>query len=339
MKVGLTGVRIAALTAALPEQRLPLVDLAADFGALEVKRIIQSTGIETVRVAGSLRTGDLCAAAARHLLSCSDTRAADIDGIVVVTQTPDDLMPGVAVQLQQRLGLSSECVAFDINYGCSGYVYGLYQAAMLIRSGGCRRVLLCTGDVTTSLLDPADRQVRMVFGDAASATLLEAGEDHIDLLIRSEGSGRDHLYTPWMSRRHQGVSRQAGFLHMNGTAIMNFALNSVPPAINELVHHCGLALEDMSMLALHQANGFMLNYLRKLLGVERDKVPINVREVGNTGPSSIALLLASLPAGSWPEREHILLCGFGVGLSLGVARVDLRGTRIFEPVEVPQAAA
>ncbi|WHH49960.1 hypothetical protein QFA96_18525 [Pseudomonas sp. Ap32] len=139
MKVGLAGVRIAALTAALPEQRLALTELAGEFGAQEVKRIIHSTGIETVRIAGSLTTGALCEAAARHLLACSGKAAADIDAVVVVTQTPDDLMPGVAVQLQQRLGLSEHCVAFDINYGCSGYIYGLYQAAMLIRAGGVDR--------------------------------------------------------------------------------------------------------------------------------------------------------------------------------------------------------
>ncbi|MEW5667796.1 ketoacyl-ACP synthase III [Pseudomonas putida] len=338
MKVGLAGVRIAALTAALPEQRLALTELAGEFGAQEVKRIIHSTGIETVRIAGSLTTGALCEAAARHLLACSGKAAADIDAVVVVTQTPDDLMPGVAVQLQQRLGLSEHCVAFDINYGCSGYIYGLYQAAMLIRAGGCRQVLLCTGDVTSTLLDPADRQVRMVFGDAASATLLEAGEGGIDLLIRSQG-GREHLYTPWRSPSPEGGSRQAGYLHMNGTAIMNFALNGVPPAIEELLLHCGLTLEDVPILALHQANGFMLNYLRKLLGVERAKVPINMREVGNTGPSSIPLLLASLPAADWPQREHVVLCGFGVGLSLGAARVDLSSTHFYEPVEVPQVAA
>ncbi|MGE8061132.1 3-oxoacyl-ACP synthase III family protein [Pseudomonas sp. NPDC089547] len=338
MKVGLAGVRIVGVTAALPEQRLALADLAGDFGALEVKRIIHSTGIEAVRVAGSLSTGALCAAAARHLLASSGTAAADIDGVVVVTQTPDDLMPGVAVQLQHHLGLSEQCVAFDINYGCSGYIYGLYQAAMLIRAGGCRRVLLCTGDVTRTLLDPADRHVRMVFGDAASATLLEAGEGGIDLLIRSQG-GREHLYTPWRSMPPEGGSREAGFLHMNGTAIMNFALNGVPPAIEELLLHCGLKLQDVPMLALHQANGFMLNYLRKLLGVERSRVPVNMRNVGNTGPSSIPLLLATLPAADWRQRENIVLCGFGVGLSLGAARVDLSSTHIYEPVEVPQVAA
>ena len=135
MKVSLPLVRLSAVTACLPARAQSMADMARDFGELEVRRIVHSTGVEAVRVAGELTTGDLCFAAARHLLTLTGTTPDSIDAVVVVTQTPDDLMPGVGVQLQYRLSLPKEVVAFDINYGCSGYVYGLYQAAMLVRAG------------------------------------------------------------------------------------------------------------------------------------------------------------------------------------------------------------
>lgn len=334
MKVSLPRVRLVAVTASLPSKSQAMADLADRFGELEVRRIVHSTGVEAVRIADGLTTGDLCLAAARHLLTATHTERASIDAVVVVTQTPDDLMPGVGVRLQHRLGLSRDVVAFDINYGCSGYIYGLYQAAMLIRAGGCRKVLLCTGDVTSKLLSCGDRNVRMVFGDAASASLIEAGEDQFDFIIRSDGAGRDHLNTPIRYEQGAAGSGQLGHLWMNGAEIMKFAMATVPPLVDELLDFCGLRKNDIRLFALHQANGFMLNYLRKCLGVERSTVPIDVKDVGNTGPSSIPLLLSRGAQRRDPLPDVGVLCGFGVGLSLGAARVDLRHTRCIRPVEV-----
>lgn len=334
MKVSLPQVRLRAVTASLPSTSQSMASMASLFGELEVRRIVHSTGVESVRVAGELTTGDLCFAAARHLMVATATDPASIDAVVVVTQTPDDLMPGVAMQLQRRLGLSTEVVAFDINYGCSGYVYGLYQAAMLIRAGGCSKVLLCTGDVTSKLLNGGDRHVRMVFGDAASASLLEAGPDRLDFVIRSDGSGRGHLNTPIHYAQCGSGSGNLGHLHMNGAEIMRFALDGVPALVGELLDFCQQRKSDIQLFVLHQANGFMLNYLRKSLGLDRSTMPIDVRDVGNTGPSSIPLLLSrrAQPVGS-PSSQGVL-CGFGVGLSLAAVRLDLHDTCYIQPVDV-----
>jgi 3-oxoacyl-[acyl-carrier-protein] synthase-3 len=337
MKVSLPLVRLSAVTACLPARAQSMVDMARDFGELEVRRIVHSTGVEAVRVAGELTTGDLCFAAARHLLTLTGTTPDSIDAVVVVTQTPDDLMPGVGVQLQYRLSLPKEVVAFDINYGCSGYVYGLYQAAMLVRAGGCRRVLLCTGDVTSKLLNSGDRHVRMVFGDAASASLVETGNDQFDFVIRSDGGGRGHLNTPMRYAQSAESSGQLGQLHMNGAEIMRFALDAVPPLVDELLDFCRLRKSDIRLFAMHQANGFMLNYLRKCMGLERGTMPIDVRDVGNTGPSSIPLLLSRGAQRQDGLPDAGVLCGFGVGLSLAAARVDLRHTRCIPPVDLPGA--
>lgn len=335
MKRVFDGVCVSAVTAALPAQSLTLTDFGELFGTKEVMRIVASTGIEAVRIAGSLKISDLCEAAARRLLEETATDIDEIDAIVVVTQTPDDLMPGVAVKLHACLGMPQESMAFDLNYGCSGYIYGLTQAALLITGAKCRKVLLCTGDVTSKIINPQDRPVRLVFGDGASATLVTAGTGQFDVIIRTDGSGRASLCTPLnYSDGQNGTSANVGHLHMDGAEVMNFALSKVPVLINDLLAATGLERGDIDLLALHQANRFMLNYLRKMTGLAADRVPIDIAETGNTGPSSIPLLLArqkSTPVSPW---ENAIVCGFGVGLSWGAIRLDLSETRLIAPIDV-----
>jgi 3-oxoacyl-[acyl-carrier-protein] synthase-3 len=327
------GISLKAVTAALPAASLGVGEFGAMFGEREVRRIMDSTGITSVRVANSLTVADLCEAAARQLISKSNISIESIDAIVVVTQTPDDLMPGVAVKLHARLGLPQESLAFDINYGCSGFIYGLTQAAMLITSGGCKSVLLCTGDITTQILNPDDHHVRLVFGDAASASLVTSGDDQLDVLIRTDGSGRDHLRTPL--EYGQG-SRRLGYLRMNGSEVMNFALTQVPPLIKALLEQTGITHKDIDLLVFHQANRFIINYLRKMTNVPSDRVPIDVADVGNTGPSSIPLLLARAGLSKPRPWANAIVCGFGVGLSWGAAKLDLSNTDLIPPVEIAE---
>ncbi|HET9642039.1 MAG TPA: ketoacyl-ACP synthase III [Burkholderiaceae bacterium] len=334
MEASFEEVRIRAIAAALPRTSLNLTDLAKDFGALEVKRIIRSTGIESVRIAGELNTGDLCQAAARSLFDTTGVHPGSVDAIVVVTQTPDLVMPATSVMLQHRLGLPVHCAAFDINYGCSGYIYGLYQAAMLVSSGGCGRVLLCTGDVITKLLHSEDRHLRMLFGDAATATLVERGDDRIDFSLRTDGSGAKHLNTPHSHAAGQSGTAQVSRLYMDGAQVMNFALSSVPPAIDALLDRLRIRSQDVPLYALHQANRFMLEYLARKMGLSPQQVPVQVREVGNTGPSSIPLAMSIGVPGVLFRQDGVVACGFGVGLSIGVAQLPLACTQIIPPVDV-----
>lgn len=336
MIVSFEKVRVSAITAALPAQKLKMDTLGAQYGDLEVRRIVESTGIQAVRVAGSLSTGDLCEAAARHLLTETNVSVQAVDAIVVITQTPDNFMPGVAVDLQSRLGVSQDCFAFDINYGCSGYVYGLLQACMLVQAG-CRSVLLCTGDTTTKLLKPNDRSVQMVFGDAASASLIEAGEGRLDFACRTDGNGSAHLKTPIVYTNGPSAAAQVGHLHMSGNDVMNFALACVPPLIDTLLDHCRIDRSALGIVAFHQANQFMLRYLRKIMKLTAEQTPIDLAEVGNTGPSSIPLLLSGRRGISELCREHSLLCGFGVGLSIAAVLLDLSMTRCFTPIDITPA--
>lgn len=333
MKCSIPDIRITGIAAAVPKAELGLGDLAREYGEAEVRRIVRATGIESVRVAGQLTTGDLCLAAARHLLERTNVDPESVDAIILATQTPDRLMPATSVLLQDRLGLSEDVVAFDINYGCSGYVFGLYLAGSLLAGGCCRRVLVCTGDVTTQLLRPEDRNVRMLFGDAATATLIDRGTADMHLLMRTDSRGADHLTTRIMRAGQSSHSFSVGFLEMDGAEVMGFALREVPRLIRDVLEFAKMPIEQVELFALHQANGFMLQQLRRILSLSESRVPIAMKHFGNTGPSSIPLLLASTRAGT-PLPPAVLMCGFGVGLSYGAALVDLSECIALMPIEV-----
>lgn len=329
--ISLNNIEIAAISAAVPAQRESFEGYAEKFGNHNIERIIQSTGIRCVHVAGELSTGDLCEAAARQLFESTNYSALDIDAVVVITQTPDDLMPGVAFKLQHRLGLRADCLVFDINQGCNGYIYGLFQASMLINAG-CKHVLLCTGDVTSKLLDASDRNVKMVFGDAATATVVKIGTSRLDFLFESDGSGRDSLCTQ-ITYNVGPIGGRVGRLHMEGQNIMNFALTKVPPVFSRLLGALNVKRDELDLVVFHQANKFMIRYLQKLLHLRSEIVPVDMEEYGNTGPSSIPLMLAN-NGKRFSCRERVILCGFGIGLSIGVVSLSLSGAEFILPVEI-----
>ncbi len=337
----ISGARLAAVASAAPAHQLGHDNFAMLYGAKEAERVAKGTGIGSVRTVASLRTSDLIVAACGALVEDGALDPAGVDAVIVVTQTPDSWSPGTGFVVHEALGLGQDCLVLDASMGCSGYVTGLVQAAALVSSGACRRVLLCTGDVTSQLVNDGDRHVRMLFGDAASATVVEAGtaQDRIDCMTGADSSGRGSLGTGIAYSRDAGgdVALRIGGLHMDGTAVMNFALARVPAMVKSLMRECGVGAQSLSFIALHQANGFMLNYLRRMIGVGPDKVPIDVDGFGNTSSSSIPLLLSRHAATGTPDAAQVLLCGFGAGLSWAAARVDLSATRALPTVLVPDA--
>ncbi|MDA0910435.1 MAG: ketoacyl-ACP synthase III [Proteobacteria bacterium] len=333
MSLSFPGVQLRAVTAALPKTRLEIADLAPIYGETEVQRISASTGVTSVRVAKALSTGDLCVAAARHLLDKAGVLVSDIDAIVIITQTPDRFMPGVSFEVHARLGLSPSCLTFDLNYGCPGFVYGLLQASMLVHSG-CKNVLLCTGDVTTKLIKPGDRHIQTVFGDAVGAVLVGAGSNRIDFLFETDGSGGKYLHTPLTYSLLSDRSATVGHLHMDGGEVMKFALSRVPPLVNQLLEQCEVSQEEVGVALLHQANALMLRYLRKLMGFTTEQCVIDLVETGNTGPASIPLVMARLQEIPAERLNKVMMCGFGIGLSVATAITSLKEAQLILPVEV-----
>lgn len=348
MNIKLNGVRVRSIASAIPERQMDLTELYGIYGMDEVDRIMGLNGIYHVRTAPEeICTSDLCALAARKVMREIDS--SQIDGIVFVTQTPDHIMPATSTLLQHRLGLSEDVVAFDINHGCSGYIYGLYQASLLIASGSCRMVLVCVGDVLTPLINPLDRATRMAFGDAGSATLVEQGKGDIAFSIQTKGSGAKQMWiksggsrypsdqnSGMVSVRSDGNMRSDEDLYINGLEIFEHAIREVPRTIESALELSGISRTEVGMFGLHQMSQFVLERLRKVMKLSDAKVPITMANYGNTGSASIPLMLSHIHRQSTQNTKlkKTVLCGFGAGLSSAAAVLDLSQTKFWDPVEL-----
>jgi len=330
MNIKFHGISIRGISATVPKNKLNLGDLENEFGSNEIKRIAMSTGINSVGIAlPDQRASDFCFHAATQLMHELSIDSSSVDAIVFVSQTPDYKMPATSCVLQHRLGLPRSALAFDINYGCSGYIYGLYQASLLIHSKSCKQVLVCVGDTISKYLKPNDQKVRLVFGDGGAATIVENGNEDIAFNILTDGSGFEHLI---IDEKQNGNNT---YLNMDGSKIMEFALREVTPSIDSVLLQMQWKKEGVGVYALHQANQFMLDYLRKKLDIKKQQMPIAVKHYGNTGPASIPLALCHHRDNfNRDSLNKVVFSGFGVGLSWGSIATSLRNTVMMNVSEI-----
>jgi 3-oxoacyl-[acyl-carrier-protein] synthase III len=345
------GVRISGVAGAVPAQA---VDTFADhqFCPEEDRRkIIDLTKVKSYRRAPAhVCASDLCQAAAESLLSATGQSAEGIDAVLFVSMTPDFRVPSTACLLQDRLGCASSAVAYDVNMGCSGYIVGLYNACSLITGAGLRRVLLLCGDTQTKLCHPEDKNVVFILGDGGSATLVQADSNAEDIVIElmTDGARFRNLYVPAggfrqpstdatrrVELRPDGGLRSDDDLFMNGMEIFKFSATDVVKTLSGFIEAEGLSAETVDALFLHQANHFMNEKIARKLKFGAEKVPYTISFYGNTGSASIPLTMAhhfSTTGGAPSHRA--LMCGFGVGLSWGVASARLDGICVPRVVEV-----
>ncbi|MDY0211293.1 MAG: ketoacyl-ACP synthase III [Acholeplasma sp.] len=346
MKAIIKNINITSISSYLPETVFELSSLSKEFGEKVVANIIRATGIERIRIADKDETSsDMCFKAAEYLLRNECVERKDVDGLVFVSQTSDYLVPSTSVILQDRLGLSKDTVCIDIHYGCSGYIYGLFQACLWINSGACTNVLVLSGDTSTKMINPKDKSLRMVFGDCGTATLLKKGADDIGFNINSDGGGYDRLIIPAGGFRirssdvtkilefdEDGNGRTQEDLYMDGMAIFDFSISNVHKNIDSLIEFVNWDKESINLFVLHQANKFMINTIRKKMKVEETRVPMNLTNYGNTGPATIPLLLSDLYSSNSNVLDRVILSGFGVGLSWGSIACNLTKTKLYKPI-------
>ena len=350
MKVTLSNLNISHITAGLPKKIISMREYESFFSEKEIRRIKKSTGVESVHMAEADKcTSDYAVMLARQLMEKSGLSGGDFDGIVFISQTPDYRVPATSVILQNRLGLPQTSVAFDINYGCSGYIYGLYQAALLISSKSCRRVLIFTGDTQIRMIHEQDRGNRMVLGDGFAVTVMECGNQQMSFNIHSDGNGYQYIFMEaggWrmpksentakpVTDRH-GHPRWPEYTYMDGLEIMNFALSQVPPLIQDTLQFAGWEKDEVGTFAMHQANQLIMEFLAKRIGVEMERMPIVIKHMGNTVSASVPLMLTEKhhELAQNHALEKVLICGFGVGLSWGAATVNLSKTEIYDTLEL-----
>lgn len=340
------NISISGISTVVPEDVLKLETLSSVYGLEDVRKIIATTGIKEVRIADNETTAsDLCYQAAQHMIDYMDIVKDQIDGLIFVSQTNDYSLPQTSNVLQSRLGLNENVFCLDIRLGCSGYIVGLFQASLLINSGACKNVLVLAGDTTSKIINPKDKSLRMVFGDAGSATYVTSGSDDIGFKIHNKGSGFSQLIVPAGGFRkpvsnltsneimdQDGNVRSENDLYMNGTEIFNFAINKVPPLIDGLLETAKWSKTDVDLFLFHQANNFMVEYLRRKMKIISEKVPLGVETYGNTGPCSIPLLLSHISE-QQITSEKVIMCGFGVGLSWAGCYTNLAKTKIFKTID------
>lgn len=319
----------------LPEHVLTNEDLAQEFPEWSVEKIATKTGIQRRHIAGETQfSSHLATEAAKKLFERDGVDPESIDYLIVCTQSPDYYMPTTACLVQEQIGLSSKAGATDINLGCSGYIYALGLAKGLIESGQVTRVLVITADTYSKFINPRDKAVRTIFGDGAAATLVE-GVDSAEagltgITYGTNGSGGKNLIVPNgglrpgadIAPKSNVDSRELALsghdLFMDGPEIFNFSLEVVPGTVAEILEKAEVSEEDIDLFVFHQANAFMLEHLRKKLGVPSEKFFVSLAEAGNTVSSTIPIALAdAVEQGVLRPGMRVLLMGFGVGLSWG----------------------
>lgn len=299
------------------------------FGEENVNKFIKMTGVKTRYIALDEQcTSDLCYAATVKLMEKLNWEPSSIDALILITQTPDYAVPSSACVLQHRLGLSEDCIAFDVNLGCSAYVYGIWLAATMISQQDLSRVLLLVGDTSNYGINQNDSATAMIFGDGGSATALEKSEGKdIRYTLKTKGSGFKYIIVPsGHARNRSKISTDSSEyeLAMDGSAVFSFTITDVPRTINSFVSQHNIDMNNIDMYVFHQANLFILKHLIKKLNLPSEKVPISIDRYGNTSGESIPLTLVDA-LGNEESKEPIrlLLCGYGVGLSWGCIYLEM----------------
>lgn len=328
------GARIAAVDYYLPEQVLSNEDLSREFPEWSVEKIASKTGIHRRHISGADEfSSDLAIAAGRALFESGKVDPQSIDYLIVCTQSPDYYLPSTACIVQEGLGIPRSAGATDITLGCSGYIYALGLAKGLIETGQARNVLVVTADTYTKFINPQDKSVRTIFGDGAAATLVADDGDQSSITAMTygtDGSGAKSLIVPngglragaGLQPKADAAARDliaSGYdLYMDGPDIFNFTLRVVPSTVDEILAKAGVELDDIDLFVFHQANAFMLEHLRKKLGVPTEKFFVSLAESGNTVSSTIPIALVDAEReGALKPGMKVMLLGFGVGLSWG----------------------
>ncbi len=312
----------------LPSLTLTNDQISIEHPEWEVQKIAEKTGINERRIADkTIFASDLALSAANLLFEKNKIDKSEIDLLIYCTQSPDYFIPTTACILQDQLKLSKKCGAFDYNLGCSGYIYGLSIAKAFIISGIAKKIVLITADTYSKYINPLDKSNKTIFGDAATATLISnvpGAFKILDFSFGTDGSGYNNLIVKYGGLRHfqekgddvfdqnnQFVKNDSN-LFMNGQEIFSFTSLAVPKLIEDVLNKNKLIPQQVDYFLFHQANKFMLNFLRKKINIPEEKFISYIKNVGNTVSSSIPIALREE---CFTKTGLILLAGFGVGYS------------------------
>ena len=314
----------------LPEKVLTNDELVKDFPEWTVEKVASKIGVYERHIAAANETSaDMAIKAAKKLLGEYNFDPAAIDFVMLCTQSPDYFLPTSACIIQDKLGIPVRSGAVDFNLGCSGFVYGLAIAKGLIAGGIAKNVLLLTSETYSKFIHPQDKSNRTIFGDGAAATLIstEGFAEIMDFSLGTDGKGASNLIVATGGFRHlnpindiklddSGNPSSSDYLYMNGAEIFNFTLEMVPELVKETLYNNSLEMNDIDQFIFHQANKYMLNFIRKKIKIPEEKFYYYMEKVGNTVSATIPIALyEAMQDKTILPGQQVLIAGFGVGYS------------------------
>lgn len=331
-----SGIKVKGLACAVPNNWISVESLKDGENDAVLDRFIKNTSVlGHYECAEKQTASDLCCAAANAIIEQKQIDRSQIGVLVFATQYPDYKVPSTACVIQNRLGLSPDCAAFDVNLGCSGYVYGLNIIASLLSSSNAKYALLLAGD-TPSKGVRSDNS-RNLFGDAGAATLLMKGDsfenkDEIIFASRTDGSGYRAILRPYGFAKHPHKTDTEGLY--DELAVFNFAIAEAPKLINELLASENKTPEDFDCLSLHQANMMIMKQIVKRTKFDKGKMLISIDQFANTSAASIPLSFVK-KYGEQKENASLrsLICGYGVGLSWAAGILNIKSEDILPLIE------
>ena len=341
------NVGIKAMSACVPHGVFDNKDLGYLIPEEDIQKTINSIGVHQRRIADpDVCASDLAYKAAVKLMEDNDIDPESIDVLLFMSQTADYRIPATAPVLQDRLGLSTDTLAMDLSLGCSGFVFALSTAYAYASLPDVHRVLLLDGETFSKIVNRYDKVDWPLYGDAATATLVEKGDfGESTFILRSDGSGKDSVIIKDGMRHpvtadslvekkngngdiHNGLE-----VYMNGMDVFNFAMRCVPKTIKEITEKTGSTLEDIDWLVFHQANRFITDFFVRKLRFNPERVPYCIDRYGNTSSTSVPLTIVSELREKLKDGDHVVMAGFGAGLSWGVASVRMQGCRLSPVIE------
>lgn len=342
---------ISALAGAVPRHIINNYNYTQYFPKEQVKEVVDKIGIYQRRFADDKTcASDLCFAAAEKLISDNNINKEEIDLLIFISQTPDYRMPATSIILQDRLGLSKSCIAFDINLGCSAFCYGLSVAFSMMRSRNIRKALILDGETRSKVYSPKDRRSAFIFGDAGIAALIEHN-DNIGKSIfslNSDGSKADYIMIKGGGYRNpssietlkERVVDEYGNIrsdeqgYMKGGDVFNFVIKEVPRNIEQTIKYANLKAEDFDYIVFHQANNFINSYIAKKMKLDTNKIPSSISKYGNTSSVSIPLTIISELKDKLKGEKLLLLSAFGVGMTWATGILPFYNCSISDIVEI-----
>ena len=346
------NVGIKAMAAAVPSQVIDNYKYDLDiFPEEDVRKVVDKVGVYERRFADeNTCSSDLCYAAAEKLFEDNQVDRSEIDLLVFVSQTPDYRMPATSYLLQDRLGLPTSCIAFDVNLGCSGFLFGLSIVYSFMEKHGLRYALLLDGETRSKVYSRKDRRAAFIFGDGGVAALIERddkyGNSHFSMnsdgsrgeLIMIPAGGYRHMSTPETLRKYiideYGNARTDEQAFMKGADVFNFVIVEIPKDIKRLMTATGEDIHSMDYYVFHQANAFINNYIAKKMKLDKTRIPWTIQKYGNTSSVSVPLTIVSELQGKLDGLKKLMMSAFGVGMAWATAIVPFHNCKISDIVEV-----